>query len=270
MKLFKTISSFFLFSLHVFYGCNNQDTPPIPSFPPEDTSSKPDLVIGFDHFFDGEEFALNAFYLTKNQDSVQITEHKYIVSNVVLHNSTDGTELKLDSPYFLVKVPLDGNSDELLIDGKVHGLEEGVFDRIEFLIGLDSATNFAPEGGPKLFADEGMFWEWNTGYKFYVAEGRYYSKDLPFPSVGTVAHIGDQVNLINLSFDLSGRGSLILSNNETARINLRVDVDQLYFNPNLIDMSNSDFWQAMGGIPASTFRQNYSTEYWKLAGIINP
>lgn len=236
----------------------------------EDPVTYPNLMIQFDHYFNTNVFELNKQYITANQDTVEILEHKYIVSNVVFINSTQGIEKSLRNDYYLVKVPLDDHRYTLSIPGSSTGLPPGNWDKIRFLIGLDSAINFAPEGAPKLFSDEGMFWDWNTGYKFYVTEGRYFSQSLPFPSTGVIAHIGEMNNLVELEFDLSQKGNLLLENGKTSELVLNVQVDELFVNPNLVDLSNPSFQQAMGGSAAVTYRQNYSNGYWVLNSISNP
>ncbi len=236
----------------------------------EDPASYPNLSIQFDHYFNNNVFELNKQYVTANQDTVEILEHKYIVSNIVFINSTQGIERSLKNAYYLVKVSLDSHRYQLSIPGSSTGLPPGNWDKIRFLIGLDSATNFAPEAAPKLFTDEGMFWDWNTGYKFYVMEGRYFSKDLQFPSTGVIAHIGDMHNLVELEFDLSQKGNLLLENGKTSELVLNVHVDQLFVDPNLVNLSDSSFQQAMGGPAAVSYRQNYSNGYWVLNSISNP
>ncbi len=250
-----------MFSLVLTFCCSEDSEDPVTS---------PNLMIQFDHYFDANVFELNKQYITANQDTVEILEHKYIVSNVVFINSTQGIEKSLRNDYYLVKVPLDSHRYTLSISGSSTGLPPGNWDKIRFLIGLDSAINFAPEGAPKLFSDEGMFWDWNTGYKFYVTEGRYFSQSLPFPSTGVIAHIGEMNNLVELEFDLSQKGNLLLENGKTSELVLNVQVEELFVNPNLVDLSNPSFQQAMGGPAAVTYRQNYSNGYWVLNSISNP
>ena len=238
--------------------------------PAETPISYPNLLIQFDHRFDGNPLELNKIYLTANMDSIELLEHKYIVSNISFINSVSGLEKKLNNSYFLVKVSPDTNIYTLSIPGASTNLPSGIWDKVEFLIGLDSATNFAPDGAPKLFSDEGMFWDWNTGYKFFVTEGRYYSQALPFPSTGLIAHIGDMVNLVKISLDLAPNGGLQLVDGKTTELGIRVNVDELFFNPILIDLSQSKYQQAMGGPQAIDYRENYSNNFWVLNSVSIP
>jgi len=255
-------SLFLLFAL-VISGCNSDEDEPEPTPPPM-------LSLVFSHQYNNEAFELNKIYLTSNQDSILISEHKYMVSNIVLRNTIENKEVLLQNTYYLVKVPIDSNVYELEIDGAEIHIPTGTWNQMDFLIGLDSAMNFAPEGAPKLFSDEGMFWDWSTGYKFYVSEGKYFSKDLAFPNVGTIVHIGDMVNLVKVSFDLGPEGNLILISGKNSRVDIKVNVDELYFNPNLIDLSISNYQQAIGGPQAIDYRENYSNNYWTLKNVTNP
>jgi MbnP len=252
-----------LFGILLFIGCKSDDETVEPT-------QAPNLSLVFSHLFNGERIELDKIYLTANQDSFLITEHKYIVSNIVLRNTTKNKEFEIPDSHFLVKVPSDTNIFIIEIEGSNDRLPNGTWDQIDFLIGLDSATNFAPKESPILFSDEAMHWNWDLGYKFLVAQGKYYSKNLPFPFTGVVVHIGTMTNLVKLSFDLSSQSGLSLKNGKTCTVDFKVNVDELFFNPNMIDLANSNYWQIMGGPLAVDYRENYSNNYWVLNQVVNP
>ncbi len=264
MKLMRSVLKWFSLILVITaFSCCKEDEDPQPE-------NKPDLVLEFSHFFNGNDLEFEKIYLTPNQDSVSFARIVYLVSNVKLTNSVDGSEFNVEAGDFLVKPVQGQNTVELRISGNKYSLPTGTWDGIEFYIGLDSATNFAPESAPKLFTDEGMFWTWNTGYKFFVSEGKYFSSSLSFPFVGVTIHVGDMVNLVNLSYDLNPFGGINLKTNKTSRINFDVHIEELFDNPNPIDLSNSTYRQVTGGTTAEEYRQNYSNGFWELKSTVSP
>lgn len=145
---------------------NPQPTPP---------AGEGKITLHFDNQYDpmnGEDLELGKKYVTTNGDTIMISQVRYYVSNVKFYN---GSELvyEEDNSYYLIE-NTDANTREM-ID---FNIPAGDINRIEFAIGVDAANNDTLGAGKgDLALSDGMFWSWNTGYKFLRMDGMYYSPD---------------------------------------------------------------------------------------------
>ena len=248
--------SFLFFAFIALVSCQEDEDP-------QPTTGK--IVFTFDHYFDNDELVIfDKKYATQNGDSINIEELKYIISNIRVLNPGAGISFREKDSYHLIKVPDEGFSDEIVINN-VHA---GTYNTLEFFVGLDSAMNFAPESAPKLFLDEGMFWEWNTGYKFFVLEGRYFPSPVIFS--GLVLHIGDQANLAKFQWDLSGGQEIEVKVGKTTRVNITAQVAELFRNPKTINLGNSSYRDVMALPISGEYKTNYENGFWSLSSVENP
>ena len=133
---------------------------------PIDNSSKTGtLKLEFDHVWgiDMAPFYMNQTYVhPMSKDTLTITMLKYYISNVVLHK-TDGSTYTIPESYYL----LDPSNNIISLEG----IPAGDYNRVDFLIGVDSLRNFSGLQTGALNPSNGMFWSWSTGYIFVRVEG---------------------------------------------------------------------------------------------------
>lgn len=97
---------------------------------------------------------------------------QYFISNIRIRN-INGKEFVVpqDSSYFLIN---ENSPESRLIRINV---PEGEYDRLYFIVGVDSLRNTMPIGkrkgvlDPVNSMDNGMYWGWNSGYIFFKMEG---------------------------------------------------------------------------------------------------
>ena len=144
--------------------------------PDTDTSFDPvalgRMKINFDNIVGSSDLTLNTgTYQNGSGESFSVTKLNYFVSNIRLRKE-DGSEYVVpqDSSYFLIQE--DHPASQTITLNKVPA---GNYTGLTFLIGVDSlrsAADLVKRTGildPGL--NNGMYWDWNSGYIFLKLEG---------------------------------------------------------------------------------------------------
>lgn len=149
-----------------------------------------------------------------------INKLKYYVSNFLI----PGSKMKKEQdPYHLINASVKDNSFTLK-------LAQGVYDNINFLVGVDSIRNCsgAQTGGLDPIND--MFWTWNSGYVVFKLEGRSLSSNADLNRIEH--HLGGFKGLNNVStkvwIDLPEKKPLVIKNNETTEVFIEVNLDKYW------------------------------------------
>jgi len=114
----------------------------------------------------------NHEYSNSAGEQFTISTLQYFISNIRLRN-TNGKDFVVpqDSSYFLIN---ESNPESRLVRINV---PEGEYDRLYFIVGVDSLRNTMSIGkrkgvlDPANSMDYGMYWGWNSGYIFFKMEG---------------------------------------------------------------------------------------------------
>lgn len=120
------------------------------------------VTIDFDYLFGGAEFAYNTAYVTDSGEELTFTNVKHYISNIVFER-TDGTTWSERESYHLVS-PVE---DLITVDS----VPFGNYNKIHFMIGVDSIRNNSGAQEGALDPANTMFWSWNSGYIFFKLEG---------------------------------------------------------------------------------------------------
>lgn len=120
------------------------------------------LTIRFLHYANGRALIpVDSVYTNSLQESYTITKLRYYISNItLLHNET----LHDTSNYQLIDL---AGSTSFTIP-----VNEGKYNDISFLLGIDSLRNCSGAQEGVLDPMRDMFWTWNTGYVVLKMEGR--------------------------------------------------------------------------------------------------
>ncbi|MFM9056381.1 MAG: MbnP family protein [Bacteroidota bacterium] len=106
------------------------------------------------------------WYTNAAGESFNVTRLKYYLSNFELIRN-DEVKYTLDNGYFLVD---ESNQATTVLE--LPDVPPGQYDKIRFLIGVDSTRNVSGAQTGALDPANGMFWTWSTGYIFYKLEGK--------------------------------------------------------------------------------------------------
>jgi hypothetical protein len=186
--------------------------------------------------------------VTSRQDVLQLEEIAYILSNVRLQ-TTSGKFYTVPNSYHLVRQSSRfGAIERMRIT--IPNIPAGDYKEVEFLIGVDSLRNFRIDQVGDLDPNNGMAWDWNTGYKFFVMEGRVLSNDT---MRSLVYHVGDIANL-RLRQQQTVATAFKMTDGGTVTRKLNFDVNKVFSSSHIIDPKAVR--NVMGGPRASELADN--------------
>ncbi|WP_108867715.1 MbnP family protein [Aquimarina aquimarini] len=169
-------------------------------------------------------------YTNSSNEVYNISELKYIISNVVLIQA-NGEEFTypVDRSYFLV-------NEEVLDSKKIKlsDIKTGEYTKIRFGIGVDQSkyplngmANFIPTA-----EENAMLWSWSAGYIFLKFEGSYTAND--GANTDFLIHIGSHGTTLDnykqITLDLPE--TLVIQESKSPEIAINVDVEKIFDGPN--------------------------------------
>ncbi|WP_215224111.1 MbnP family protein [Echinicola shivajiensis] len=234
-----------------FTACQNDDKDQIPA--------ETEVNFSFTHLFNGEEVELeNKSYTLPAGESFTPRKFKYYISNITFENSHTGASHKIEDGYFLID---QAGKKEFSVT-----LPTAEYDKLTFFVGIDKARNLSTDQVGDLDPNNDMVWNWNTGYKFLVLEGEweYQSSDRS----GLIVHIGNNnpengQNFKAINIDLEAKGKN-LGSNASIKLDLEVELSELFINPNSIKIHELENTSIMGGDVAIQIANNYQEGLFRL------
>lgn len=125
------------------------------------------LKINFENEVDGQPLILDsATYVSASGDSYVVKKYRYYISNIKLETA-DGKIYAEPESYHLIDHKNTASRNLVL-----KNLPDGTYNKITFLIGVDSLRNVSGAQTGDLDPIKGMFWDWNTGYIMSQIEGK--------------------------------------------------------------------------------------------------
>ena len=172
--------------------------------------------------WEGEPLKLDQAYQV-DQGTLTVEDFKFYLSN--LNFQGQGANYSEPESYHLIGAVRDGSNAEVIID-QVPAAEYSIFS---YGIGVDPDKNLSTDNDGDLDPTNQMAWNWDTGYKFVLFEGKLDTGNEVIP---LVYHIGFSENFYYKVESIDGT---VVTDGGTAEIELRVNVEQMFKNPNLID-----------------------------------
>jgi hypothetical protein len=204
---------------------------PVPTDSSSATKKLSAVVFDFKAFVDNKKLDANSYYLNI-ADSFQLIQFNYYISNIQLKRA-DGTIYAERDSYHLNK-HLEGKETFTM-----NGLPEGTYTEMEFIIGVDSAKSVSGVHNGDLAIEQGMFWDWNTGYVFFKIEGicRIGSEPV-WENFG--AHIGGFTEADNSlkKCRFVFNDPLIAKDGKPCGVFYHVNLMEVFKNPNTIDFQS--------------------------------
>lgn len=210
------------------------------------------MNIELEHVLDGQTLELNgkSFTLPSGEDFTP-KKLKYYISNVVLTNSKTGEMYEEKDSYHLISE--DGNKS---ID--LGMVPSSNYDQLVFSIGVDEVANGKTDQTGDLDPNSDMAWNWNTGYKFLVFEGEF-TNSTTGDRQGLIVHIGTNANYKTITHTLSG-----VRAGKSTSLTLSADLDELFKDPNALQLSEMESTTIMFGENAGKIAENYSEGFFTL------
>jgi hypothetical protein len=177
-------------------------------------NSEDTLKINFAFFFSHEKLELGKKFISKSNDSLEITSLKFYVSNINLEFADD-TKQTYDGN-FLMDIENKSNSITIKLKNEENNKK---INKVTFYIGIDSLTNVSGALEGDLDPTKGMYWAWQSGYINFKMEGK--SKNCLTPKNKFQFHIGGYL----APFESIRKVSLYPSKKE---VFVKVDVSKLF------------------------------------------
>lgn len=197
-------------------------------------------------------------YRNANGDVFTIERFQFYLSNVIFRNSTTRDSFAVPNSYYLIVRKEDTHLFELTFD-----VPAGNYDIVEFAIGVDPKRNLSTDQVGDLDPSNNMAWDWNTGYKFVLLEGRL------FPPTGgqrgLVFHIGSNENYRIIRLPLNN--PLKPESRPQNDIAIDVEVSAMFNAPNVINLNRNS--TVMMGPVATQIADNYAANMFRIR-TVNP
>ncbi len=180
------------------------------------------INLSFAHFFGNTPLALNTNFITAAADTIRISELKYYISNIQLMNEANQwVNLKT---YHLI----DFSDVQSMANNLASGIPKGVYTKMRFLVGVDSAMNRAGVEDGDLSPTNEMFWSWTADYIFFRLKGRFNTANTPMS-----LDVGGNSNAGLVELDLTG---LKKNGATTVTVPLKMDLDEVFKTPHTYDL----------------------------------
>ena len=205
------------------------------------------------HFrFGDEAFRTDGtMYVNEAGEPFTLSDFKFYLSNLVLEDAAGNRVAEPDS-YHLVRLPEDNGAYQISIPNL--GVTE--YTTLHYSIGVDPTANLSIDQTGDLDPTNQMAWNWNTGYKFLLAEGFYVPAG---GAQGLVYHVGGNDNLRSGSIALpAGTG---LSEENTVDLDARID--RVFGGVHTISFAEAN--EVKGGDAASKVADNYGNDFLILS-----
>lgn len=230
----------------------------------EDGTGNYTLNIHFQNYANGLPVALNTdSYINDFGEVFIINKLKYYISNIQLRETGTNNVVSVPDSYFLVDESAD-TSKTISVR-----LPSGKFDRVSFLIGVDSARNVSGAQTGALDPLYDMFWTWNSGYIQFKMEGT--SPMSTAVNNKITYHIGgfrtgeNTIRMIDL--DLPASKLLDIKNFNSSLVTVGVDVDKVFNSVHPLEIVSTPTITTPGNL-AVQFADNYK-EMFFVFDVVN-
>lgn len=257
LELMKIMNLFFclLFIVGIsLTSCNDNDI------------KQANIQVNFLHKIGNQDFAQNTTtYSNALNESFTIKTLKYYVGELRLERADGSAWQQPTGSYALVDA-----TESSSLAWPIANIAEGTYNKLSFLVGVDSLYNVSGAQSGALEPLNGMFWTWNSGYIFLKLEGKFSTNSDPILKNYTL-HIGGfkGVNkaMRRITIDLSAK-PLIVSKEKVSKLNLKTDVATMLNGGNTqISLANNPDVQSSSNI-SKQIADNYA-QMFSLISVDN-
>lgn len=252
--------SSFIIALVVLSSCKKEYSAEDVPIPP--VVKNHNILLRFKPMIDTNELVFGNNYKNFFKESYTVSAFKFYVHGIELINTDSNRIFRINADkYYLVDFK-DSNSTKIELS-----VQPYLYNRISFVIGVDSSRNVSGAQTGALDPAKGMFWTWNTGYIMAKLEGTS-----PVAAGGRYEyHIGGfsgADNVIRKPFLLFPFGQIIdLKPEKSTEIVVTANANSWFYNPHDIKLSENPVVNSSGPI-AKQVSENYS-KMFTVISIIN-
>jgi len=234
----------FLLSIIILNSCgNDEDTKP----------DRADIVLRFEHMIGNQPLNFTSEFTTNTGQKFSVEDFRYYLSNLSFEDTRTGVKYLIPNSYHLIRDNGSGASELTL-----RNVPLANYDKFNFSWGIDAEKNTSLDQTGDLDPSNEMAWNWNTGYKFLLLEGRLIPSNQ-----GLVYHIGSDHNFKNLSFVIPQDANI--DSRAQSTFVVRVDVLKAFEGATSIDIATNN--SVMGGEVADNIANNIAQGFFQLQEI---
>jgi hypothetical protein len=201
----------------------------------------------------GETLKLNTDYINEFAEDYSVSTFKFYISNISIGDGAGNSATESESYHLVDASSLSSQQFDAQL-GRI------TFNRLRFLVGVDSLRNVSGAQSGALDPMNGMFWTWNSGYIMAKLEGTSpYSTD---PGQRFQYHIGGfsgaeaTQRWVTLSFP--GDKAYTLTANHPLTISIDVNLDKWFRSAHDLPISASPLVMTPGDLSVK-YADNYAT-----------
>lgn len=131
------------------------------------------LILAFDPRYNGEEIEIGERFENLHGYPVEVTDMKFYISNIKLHNFGGGSDRAL-SEIELIDIRENERTLQFMVPSESYSgvsFDLGVPPNLNGTQNPDFMTSIYDPNHP-LSESNGMYWEWQSGYRFFTFQGR--------------------------------------------------------------------------------------------------
>lgn len=222
------------------------------------------LVIRFKAVVDTNDLVFGKNYTNKFKEQYSVKAFKFYLHDLEMINTDSAKSVEIaKGKYYLVDFS-DSSTTVIKL-----GIRPYVYNRLAFIVGVDSARNVSGAQTGALDPTKGMFWTWNTGYIMAKLEGN--SPKAATPNNAFEYHIGgfraseSVLKQLTLLFPYST--NIDLKPNTTSEITITANVNAWFSNPHDIQISADPTCMTPGTL-AMQIAENYR-KMFTVVDIVN-
>ncbi|PTB95072.1 hypothetical protein C9994_11600 [Marivirga lumbricoides] len=216
------------------------------------------LVFNFENMVGEVPLVIASQEYERDNGTFTVDELKYYISNVRFLDDDGNLLFSEEESYHLITQ----NNASNKLNFKITDLPDLQISTVEFSIGVDAEANTKLDNPGDLDPSNNMAWNWDTGYKFVLLEGKFFAAG-ETDYRGLVFHIGEDSNYKTLQFPVN----LNLSDGTVYEIQMKANILGMFNSPNTISFNEVNV--AMGGENARKIADNYENEMFSFIQIVN-
>jgi hypothetical protein len=215
--------------------------------------SPANVVLQFVHVADGRSLHFDSSYTNAFGEPYTIKKFRYYISQLAFASNNPGTRTILFDTTFLIDESKPGTKQIALV------VPQGNYDRITFILGVDSIKNVSGAQSGALDPLMDMFWTWNTGYVMAKLEGSSPVSKLPHHMIEY--HIGGFAGKYKVlkSIDLNPPkgGAIKIQGARKQQVVIEADINAWFKGAHHISIAQYPACTSIGQL-AQQFSDNYS------------
>ena len=227
-------------------------------------SAPVNFQIAFKAVVDGDDLILGKIYKNSFAEEYSVKTFKFYIHGIELINTRTNTIARVEKNNHYLINPADPQGGLVQLS-----LPAGVYDRLNFIIGVDSIRNVSGAQTGALDPAQGMFWTWSTGYIMAKLEGT--SPVAATPNNVVEYHVGGfkagESVLRKVTLDFPVAEKLELKQGAHGSINLTANINRWFSPVHAIRIRDKAVSMTPGTL-ATQIADNYSTMF-TVAKIIN-